>query len=73
MDFLGGSLGANTYDDPRGMVNVEKGPQPIRVQIQREKDMHAQEVKRLDAMLKLIEDNPAIEQFINLQRGYVGQ
>jgi hypothetical protein len=51
---------------------VEKGPQPIRVQIQREKDMHTQEVKRLDAMLKLIEDNPAIEQFINLQRGYVG-
>ena len=71
MDLMGGAQGAyvNQTDYP-----VEKLGRsiPVREQIQRERDMHTQEMKRLDAMLKLIEDNPAIEQFINLQRGYVG-
>jgi len=72
MDFMStGQLGAYNNDYP---VPVEKLGRsiPVREQIQRERDMHTQEMKRLDAMLKLIEENPAIEQFINLQRGYIG-
>lgn len=74
MDLMGGSLGANQYygDDPRVAVEKSSGAVPVRVQIEREKSMHEMEVKRLNAMLELIEANPAIEKFINLQRGYVG-
>lgn len=69
MDFMSNAVqGAYNNDYP---VELSKGRSvPIRVQIEREKDMHEQEMKRLNAMLKLIEENPAIEQFINLQRGY---
>jgi hypothetical protein len=72
MDLMGSSLqGAYTNQVDYDQKSVGRA-QPVRDQIQREVDMHKQELKRLDAMLKLIEENPAIEQFINLQRGYIG-
>jgi hypothetical protein len=70
MDFMQGSLGANAVNPYDYEPKSASGVIPIRVQIEREKSIHTQELKRLDAMLKLIEENPAIEQFINLQRGY---
>ena len=44
-------------------------PYSIREQIQRQAEAHKTELKRLDEMLTLIDENPAIEKFINLQRG----
>ena len=71
MDFMSNNAQGAYSDYP-----VEKSTSgrsiPVREQIQRERAMHEQEMRRLDAMLKLIEENPAIEQFINLQRGYIG-
>ena len=67
MDFLS-QQGAYNNDYP---VELQKGRSiPIRVQIERERAVHEQEIKRLNQMMELIEANPAIEQFINLQRGY---
>jgi hypothetical protein len=68
MDFLSNTQGAYNNDYP---VELQKGRSiPIRVQIERERTVHEQEIKRLNQMMELIEANPAIEQFINLQRGY---
>lgn len=72
MDFMN-SQGQSIYpsDYPEQAKSLGRSLS-IREQIQRERDMHSQEMKRLDAMIELIEENPAIEKFINLQRGYVG-
>lgn len=72
MDFMGGNVqGAYNQDYPVEKSTLGRSLS-VREQISRERSMHEQEMKRLDAMLKLIDENPAIEQFINLQRGYVG-
>lgn len=71
MDFLSNSV-QGAYNPEYDQKSAIGRSIPIRIQIQHEKDMHEKEMQRLNAMLELIEANPAIEQFINLQRGYIG-
>ena len=42
----------------------------LRVQLEQELAMHRKEMARIQQLLELIDKNPAIEQFVNLSRGY---
>lgn len=68
------------YDDPRvpsELQQVATGGNygglkhiPLRAQLTEELKHHQKEIKRITQLLELMEANPAIEQFVNLQRGY---
>ena len=44
---------------------------PLRAQLLEQKHHHEKETLRINALLELLDQNPAIEQFVNLQRGYL--
>jgi hypothetical protein len=64
-DYMGIERGA--YASQGALVHKE---QPIRVQLANQLAMYDKETDRIAKMIKLLDENPAIEQFINLQRGY---
>ena len=72
MDILGmqNEYAQKSYASEGGaLVHRE---QPIRVQLANQLAMYDKETDRITKMIKLLDENPAIEQFINLQRGYTG-
>lgn len=71
MDLMG--LGSNQkYPSEQGYIDSVPGLEPIKAQLQRQAKQLESETERIRQMLQLLEENPAIEKFINLQRGYVG-
>lgn len=57
----------------RGYGAMEKlgGHVPLRAQLMDQKAHMEREITRINTLLELLDNNPAIEQFINLQRGYL--
>lgn len=71
MDLMG--LGSNQgYATEAAYIDKVPVHEPIKVQLQRQAKQLETEAERVKQMLQLLEENPAIEKFINLQRGYVG-
>lgn len=44
---------------------------PLRIQLLEHKKHHQKEVERITQLIELMDKNPAIEQFVNLQRGFL--
>jgi len=70
MDYLNST-------EARGYIGdqyADKVPtrEPIKAELQRQAVQLKNEMDRIHQMMELIEQNPAIEKFINLQRGYIG-
>lgn len=72
MDLMG--LGGASQGYGAEISQYDKVPvhEPIKTQLQRQAKQLETEAERVKQMLQLLEENPAIEKFINLQRGYVG-
>ena len=50
-------------------MRLERQNPTLRQQYQKQLDYHRSEIERLEELLKLLDDNPVIEKFMDLNRG----